>query len=55
MVIKSSARCSAMATRKNSARCFAVAAEKNGGLGSVNLMENNAKENAPLAEGAIAA
>ncbi|KAG2250354.1 hypothetical protein Bca52824_080490 [Brassica carinata] len=55
MVIKSSARCSAMATRKNSARCFAVAAEKNGGLGSVNLMENNAKENAPLAEGATAA
>nr|VDD59951.1 unnamed protein product [Brassica oleracea] len=50
-----SARCSAMATRKNSARCFAVAAEKNGGLGSVNLMENNAKENAPLAEGATAA
>ncbi|WZZ63899.1 hypothetical protein YC2023_075269 [Brassica napus] len=52
---KNSARCSAMATRKNSARCFAVAAEKNGGLGSVNLMENNAKENAPLAEGATAA
>ncbi|CAN6930221.1 unnamed protein product [Brassica oleracea] len=52
---KSSARCFAMATGKNSARCFAVAAEKNGGCGCGNLMENNAKENAPLAEGAIAA
>ncbi|CDY43281.1 BnaC06g01870D [Brassica napus] len=52
---KSSARCFAMATGKNSARCFAVAAEKNGGCGCGNLMENNAKENAPLAEGATAA
>ncbi|CAN7019371.1 unnamed protein product [Brassica rapa subsp. trilocularis] len=52
---KSSARCYAMATGKNSARCYAVAAEKNGGCGCGNLMENNAKENAPLAEGATAA
>ncbi|CAF2081829.1 hypothetical protein IGI04_021503 [Brassica rapa subsp. trilocularis] len=52
---KSSARCYAKATGKNSARCYAVAAEKNGGCGCGNLMENNAKENAPLAEGATAA
>ncbi|KAF2607753.1 hypothetical protein F2Q68_00043325 [Brassica cretica] len=32
-----------------------VGAEKNGGCGCGNLMENNAQENAPLAEGATAA
>ncbi|KAF2593041.1 hypothetical protein F2Q70_00042518 [Brassica cretica] len=52
---KSNARCFAMASGKNSARCFAVGAEKNGGCGCGNLMENNAQENAPLAEGATAA
>ncbi|CAN6927354.1 unnamed protein product [Brassica oleracea] len=52
---KSNARCFAMASGKNSARCFAVGAEKNRGCGCGNLMENNAQENAPLAEGATAA
>ncbi|WZZ63897.1 hypothetical protein YC2023_075267 [Brassica napus] len=57
-VKKNSDRCFSGEAEKKNARCFAmtdVAAEKNGGLGSVNLMENNAKENAPLAEGATAA
>uniref|UniRef100_A0A0D3CP51 Glycine-rich domain-containing protein-like n=1 Tax=Brassica oleracea var. oleracea TaxID=109376 RepID=A0A0D3CP51_BRAOL len=52
---KNSARCFAVEAEKNSARCFAVGAEKNRGCGCGNLMENNAQENAPLAEGATAA